>query len=462
MSEILNSPEEVLSTLNKDGSRKWVYPTLSKGVWWKRRFVVGYILILLFIAMPLININGHPAILFDIFTWKFSLFGWIFSPTDTELLMVFGLTILVSVLFVTALFGRVWCGWGCPQTVYLEFVYRPIEALFEGKPSKRKRTDGKKLAGSAIVKKAMKWVAYFLVSFGLAHVFVAYIAGWERLSEFMVRNPADHPSLFGLMAGMTALILFDFGYFREQMCTIACPYARLQSVLIDKDSMIVSYDPGRGEPRGKKNKLEDPNLGDCVACNACVRTCPTGIDIRDGLQMECIGCLQCVDACDEIMVKVGKPVGLIRYTSEPALEKKPTKVLRPRVVLYGIMVVILVSIFGILIGGSQALTVKVFRTGGAPFVRVEDNVLNSFKLRVENRTGEKKHVTFEKDPTQATTLFVAGGGEIDIDAGRFKRVIVRVSLPKEKFKAGEAAINIRLKMKDSETILVPLKMIGPK
>lgn len=424
--------------------------------------IVAYFLVLLFIAMPLIKINGYPAILFDIFTWKFSLFGKIFSPTDTELLMVFGLTILVGVLFVTALFGRVWCGWGCPQTVYLEFIYRPIEAFFEGKPSKRRRTDSKKLDNMALLKKGMKWFVYFLVSLGLAHVFVAYIAGWERLSGFMIQNPADHLSLFGLVVGMTALILFDFGYFREQMCTIACPYARLQSVLIDKDSMIVSYDPGRGEPRGKKKKDADAALGDCVACNACVRTCPTGIDIRVGLQMECIGCLQCVDACDEIMLKVNKPVGLIRYTSEPALEKKPTKILRPRVILYGIMLVLLVSVFGIWVGGTQALSVKVFRTGGAPFVLVQDKVLNSFKVRVENRTADKQHVVFGKDPTKDMTLFVAGGGEIDVEEGRFKKVILRVSLPKTEFKTGEAEVIVRLKMKEAEDILVPLKMIGPK
>jgi len=462
VSKILNSPDEVLSTLNKDGSRKWVYPTLVKGVWWKRRMIVAYALIAVFIAMPLININGHPAILFDIFTWKFSLFGWVFSPTDTEILMVFGLTILVAVVFVTALFGRVWCGWGCPQTVYLEFIYRPIEALFEGKAAKRRRTDSKKLKGADLAKKILKWCVYFLVSFGLAHVFVAYIAGWERLGSFMTQSPADHPSLFGLVSGMTALILFDFGYFREQMCTIACPYARLQSVLIDNDSMIVSYDPFRGEPRGKKKKGDDLDLGDCVACNACVRTCPTGIDIRDGLQMECIGCLQCVDACDEIMIKVDRPVGLIRYTSQPALEKKKTNIFRPRVILYGILFVVLLSIFGILIGGTKAISVKVFRTGGAPFVMVQDDVLNTYKVRIENRTGDLQKVEFHKEADSKVNLFVAGGGKIEIESGRFKKVVLRLSLPKTEFKNGKADIVLHLKHKGQEDVLVNLHMIGPK
>ena len=462
MNEILDSPDEILSTLNKDGSRKWIYPTLSKGLWWKRRLIVGYLLIFLFIAMPIVKINGHPAILFDIFTWKFSLFGLIFSPTDTELLMVFGLTILVGVLFVTALFGRVWCGWGCPQTVYLEFIYRPIETFFEGKPSKRRRTDSKTLGVSQTLKKVLKWIVFFFVSLGLAHVFVAYIAGWERLGDFMTQSPMNHPSLFGLMSGMTALILFDFGYFREQMCTITCPYARLQSVLIDKDSMIISYDPSRGEPRGKKRQSPELTLGDCIDCNACVRTCPTGIDIRNGLQMECIGCVQCVDACDEIMTKIEKPIGLIRYTSESALAKEPTKLLRPRVILYGILLTLLLSIFTILIAGSKDVSVKVLRTGGAPFTMVKDDVLNSFKVRIENNTVEKQQVVFDGDFNPKMTLFVAGGNEIIIDQGSFKKVIVRASLPKSEFKDGSAEVKVRLKTQDNEDVFISLKMIGPK
>lgn len=460
MSDILESPEEVLSTLNSDGTRKWLYPTVSKGKWWKRRAIVGYILIAIFIAMPVLKINGNPAMLFDIFTWKAFLFGMVFSPTDTELLMVFGLALLAIVLLFTALFGRVWCGWGCPQTVYLEFIYRPIEEFFEGKPNKRRRADQGKIKGKYLGKKIAKWTFFFLFSLLLSFIFVAYLVSWERLIDFMINSPFEHPSVLGLVGGMNALILFDFGYFRDQMCTIACPYARFQSVLQDRDSMIVSYDPGRGEPRGKKRKNADLELGDCVACNACVRTCPTGIDIREGLQMECVGCLQCIDACDEIMIKVGRPVGLIRYTSENTLAEKPSPLIRPRTILYSILTLIVVSVLVMLLTSLDPVSVKIFRTGGAPFTLVKEGVTNTFKLRIENRSSELKKITLKK--RKEMRLFVAGGETFTLNAGKVKKVIIRPSIEKSYFKNGKAEITIDLETQDRNTFPILLHLVGPK
>ncbi|MDX1440570.1 MAG: cytochrome c oxidase accessory protein CcoG, partial [Rubricoccaceae bacterium] len=311
---VLESPEEVLTTLGADGKRKWIYPTPSHGRFETRRRILGWALIALFVALPIIQINGRPAVLLDVADRTFSLFGLTFFPTDTFLLLILGIAMVVFIVLLTALWGRVWCGWACPQTVYLEFLYRPIERLIEGREHVRKRRNEGAWTWDKLWRKVLKHSIYVIVSVALAHVFVSYFVGWERLIHWMTGPPTEHWGFFVLMAGTAGLVLFDFGFFREQMCTITCPYARMQSVLMDEDSLIVSYDPNRGEPRGRGKNRED--LGDCIDCFACVRTCPTGIDIRDGLQMECVACTQCIDACDDIMDKVGKPRGLIRYTSE--------------------------------------------------------------------------------------------------------------------------------------------------
>ncbi|MEL7171121.1 MAG: 4Fe-4S dicluster domain-containing protein, partial [Bacteroidota bacterium] len=291
---ILESPEAVLTTLDRDGKRKWLYPTPSKGRFWKRRLVLGWGLIAFFVALPIVKINGKPAVLLDVMAREFTLFGATFYPTDTFYLLLFGLSALVSVFLLTALLGRVWCGWGCPQTVYLEFLYRPIERWIEGPEHVRKRRNEAPRSMDWAWRRTLKLGIYGVISVALAHVFVSYFVGWDRLLTYMQGDPREHWGYFVMMAGTSALILYDFGYFREQMCTIACPYARFQSVLMDEDSLIVSYDFTRGEARGKGKKQDDgvrynkktgEALGDCVDCYACVRTCPTGIDIRDGLQM---------------------------------------------------------------------------------------------------------------------------------------------------------------------------------
>ncbi|MDX1547055.1 MAG: cytochrome c oxidase accessory protein CcoG, partial [Rhodothermales bacterium] len=342
---ILDSPEEVLTTLTKDGKRRWMYPTPSPGRYQRARLVVGWLLIALFVALPLVPINGRPAVLLDVVRREFALFGLVFYPTDTFLLLLFMVGTFLAVVLFTALLGRVWCGWGCPQTVYLEFVFRPIERWVEGKEHVRKRRDDGPWTLDKVWRKGVKWALYLVLSLALAHVFVSYFVGWSQLTAWMQQPPAAHWGYFVIMALTTGLVLFDFGYFREQMCTITCPYARFQSVLLDPHSLIVSYDPVRGEPRGRGKQRE--NLGDCIDCFACVRTCPTGIDIRDGLQMECIACTQCIDACDDIMDRVGSPRGLIRYTSEQALEGKPTKRLRPRTVVYGGLLIVVAMLFTI-------------------------------------------------------------------------------------------------------------------
>ena len=317
----VNDSEQILSTLRADGSRRWLKPRLSPGRWLNRRRALGYALIALFVVLPHVRIAGKPALLLDVAHRQFTFFGTTLYPTDTFLLALLLLIVFLSLFFLTALFGRVWCGWACPQTVYLELVFRPIERFFEGAPGKKTK------AGAW--RRPAKIAVYVLLAFALAHTFLSYFVGTDALRVWMTRSPLEHPISFLIVAGVTGLMLFDFGFFREQLCIVACPYGRMQSVMLDKDSLIIGYDRLRGEPRGKMRKkpkgdvhLEtvEPERGDCIDCHMCVTTCPTGIDIRDGLQLECVNCTQCIDACDSIMHKIGKPRGLIRYSSQRMLE----------------------------------------------------------------------------------------------------------------------------------------------
>jgi cytochrome c oxidase accessory protein FixG len=379
------STERVLSTLNEDGTRHWISPRLARGRFLRHRRIVGYALIGLFVAMPFFEIGGRPVLLIDLVSREISVFGALFRPTDGLVLMMLGLTIALSVFLLTALFGRVWCGWGCPQTVYLEHVFRPIERWLEGTSARQARLS------LLHPRRIAKWGIYAAVCFGLANVFLAYFVGPVRLHTWVLESPLDHLGGFGVVLGVTSLMLFDFGWFREQMCIVTCPYGRLQSVLLDRQSLIVGYDRRRGEPRAKPKKrlrvIE--NRGDCVDCGACVDVCPTGIDIRDGLQMECIGCAQCIDACDTVMDKVGKPRNLIGYSSQDQLAGKPRRVLRVRTVAYPVLLAMVTGLLLWSVGARATTEIWVERITGPSFVVLPDGrIASQVRLKLENMTDE--------------------------------------------------------------------------
>ncbi len=467
--KILESPDEVLSTLHRDGKRRWLYPVLSAGRFLRSRRVVAWSLIAFFVALPIVRIGGRPAVLLDVMAREFTFFGLTLYPTDTLLLMIFLLCVMVGVFLFTALFGRVWCGWACPQTVYLEFVYRPVERFFEGKASARRRRDEGPNTLDRTARKIGKWTVFTLFSVAIAHVFVAYFVGWDRLLVWMQGDPSEHWGFFLMMAGTSALVLFDFGFFREQMCTITCPYARFQSVLQDRDSLIVSYDPTRGEPRGRRSaaqrkaeKAGEPiALGDCIDCKACVRTCPTGIDIRDGLQMECIGCTQCIDACDAIMIGVDKPIGLIRYSSENQIEREPARVLRPRVVAYAALLAVLLGAFAWVLSHRKAVEVDVGRAVGAPFTVMQDGkVSNRLRFRVQNRSNEDRTFTIHASTPAETAVTLVGPQQLAVPAGETRRVEAWVVTPVDAFSAGTAAATFVVDGPDTQTS-AEFVLLGP-
>lgn len=460
---MLQPEGRVLSTLESDGRRRWLRPRLSTGRFWSRRRVVAYSLIAVYTLLPFIKIGGRPAVQLDIWNSRFSLFGLQFRPTDLELLAVFGLMVGLSIFFITAIVGRVWCGWACPQTVYLEFVFRPIERLFTGTTGK----GGKPKKQVAGWRTAAMYAVFVLICAHLANTFLAYFVGVEALNDWIwTQPPWKHPAAFALVAFVTIAMLFDFCYWREQLCIIGCPYGRFQSVLLDKSSLIVGYDPNRGEPRGRGRDRDAKGLGDCVDCRMCVEVCPTGIDIRDGLQLECVNCTQCIDACDEVMDRVKQPRGLIRYSSQSALDGKPTSIVRPRVLIYSGIITILFGVFLTLLANRTAFDVTLLRGMGRPFVVNEagpkaGTVENIVRVKIVNRSDEQR--TYRIEAAAPESLRIDGEAEFTVATGESVTQPLHLLAPAEAFAQRGGTVDATLRFIDSsdEVIERGYLLFGP-
>lgn len=408
---------------------------------------------LLFSALPYLRIGGRPTVLLDLANRKFIFFGKTLLATDTVLLALLLLSIFIGIFLLTALAGRAWCGWACPQTVYMEFLYRPIERLFEGR---RYTTNG--VANIHPARLAGKYITFLLVSMFLAHTFLAYFVGVDTLLDWVRSSPLEHPKAFLIMTAVTTLMMLDFVVQREQVCILMCPYGRLQSVLLDRDSLIVSYDPNRGEPRGKRSRKSKQDLGDCIDCDNCVTTCPTGIDIRDGLQMECVNCTQCIDACDAIMDSIGKPRGLIRYSSQKAIEGEQGKWLRPRIVIYPLILLITVSMFVVNLASKPEFDVTFLRTRNMTYKLRGVDVDNIVELKIQNRTREQR--TYNVSVTGDVRLF-SPDLPLILNAEENGEITLHVTLPLNRFEGGRAEIELEVADTSGEKQTFNARVLGP-
>ena len=452
----LEPPEHVLSTLNPDGTRRWLAPRLAKGRFWKRRRVVAYGLILLFNLLPWIQIGGKPAMLLDVMHREFTFFGMTFQPTETLLITLLILAIFVGIFLATALFGRVWCGWGCPQTVYLEYLYRPIERLVEGKHHSKGR------AAVPGGRKLLKYAVFLVISLHLSHTFLAYFVGAPTVIEWSLGNPADHMTGFLIVWLVAAAMMIDFGFFREQMCILACPYGRLQSALLDPDSIVIGYDPIRGEPRGKgkRGTEKTTGLGDCVDCKLCVAVCPTGIDIRDGLQMECVNCAECVDACDSVMDRIGRPRGLIRYASETQLAGGRRRSLRPRTALYGLLLIVVLAGFGFSLNKRAQTHITALRAKGMPYVLENDGiVMNRVQLRIENRMDHEREFKMSHDVPELVLLPEVV--QFEVDERETIEVTFLARLPRSHFTGGRCDVRLGFTDEQGRIVWLTKTLLGP-
>lgn len=371
-----------VTTIREDGSRPFIFPADVAGRFALARKTSAFGLIIFYLSLPWIQIGGFPAVFLDVAERRFHLFGWTFVAQDMWLMFFIISGLGFSLFFITALLGRIWCGWACPQTVFLDHVYRRIERWIEGDAVKRRALDAAPMNGEKIFKRSLKHALYIIVSLTITHLFLAYFVSIEELWTMMHEQPLEHWSAFAFVFIFAGALYFNFAWFREQLCIVICPYGRLQSAMIDDDSMVIGYDEKRGEPRGK---LNSPDTGDCVACNRCVQVCPTGIDIRQGLQMECIGCTACIDACDDVMTRVHKPKGLIRYDSQNRFSGKATHLLRPRTILYSILLLIGMSVSTWALTSLKPANVGITRITGAPYFVDTDTVRNQFLVRLINK-----------------------------------------------------------------------------
>ena len=457
---ILEPEEHVLSTLEKDGSRRWLKPKLSKGKLLERRRWIAYFLIAVFTVLPFIKLGGKPLILLDITARRFTIFGFTFLPTDTMLLAIFMVGLLLTIFLFTALFGRVWCGWACPQTVYMEFLFRPIERFFDGTVGR-----GGLKKKVPVWRQAAKYFVYFLVCVYLANTFLAYFIGVDQLGQWVRQSPIEHPVPFLVMAFVTVAMMFDFCFFREQLCLVACPYGRFQSVLLDKNSLIVAYDEQRGDPRGKftKNSARDdlPVLGDCIDCGNCVTTCPTGIDIRDGLQMECINCAQCIDACNLVMDKIGRAPNLIRYSSQSRDQGGKGGLLRARTVIYPLLLVGIAAVFVTVFLSSKTFDAVVLRETGNPHTITNDgHVQNLMKLKITNRSDETMSFAATViEPEQA--ILELREEPMQLNPNETRTFHAGVIAPRDVFALGRANVEIKIENEKQVSRSLRFTLIGP-
>lgn len=462
-------PEDRLSTTDEKGRRVYIFPEKISGIFRKWRTVTHSILIIILLILPWIKINGYQALLLDIPNRRFSVFGLTFWAHDGPLIFFILAILTIGLAFVTAVYGRVWCGWGCPQTVFVDGVFRRIEYLIIGSHIKQINLAKGPWSKEKIFKLSVTWFFFTLTSLIITHSFLAYFVGAERLVEMTQHNPGENWTIFLIMFFVTSFFLFDFGWFREQFCIIMCPYGRIQSVLMDDDSVTVAYDYNRGEPRrGIVNEAQKE--GDCIDCYKCVSVCPTGIDIRNGLQMECVGCTACIDACDDVMQHIDKPKGLIRYVSGNSLKGLSEKLFTPRTAIYTMILIATISLLIINVSRRQDLMVTILRGKDVPYQIVTEGndkkVINHFKLHLKNQTFEDSLINLKvSDKWKNDEIeIISQSKDILIVAGKDITVHFFLKFP-QKVINGKGAKSIEIDFVDLQTNNIKsskfIKLIGP-
>lgn len=450
-----------IATVDKSGKRKWIFAQKPKGRFTNWRNYVSWLFFIVFLAIPFIQVNGRPLLLFNIPEAKFILFGKVFWPQD---FFIFGLTMVSFVIFIvlfTAAFGRLFCGWICPQTIFMEMVFRKIEYLIEGSASEQKLLAKAPWNTEKILKKTTKHLVFFIMSFVIANFFLAYIIGVKDLWKIITEPVSEH------FIGFLSLLLFSgifygvYAFFREQVCTVVCPYGRLQGVLLDRNSMIVAYDYKRGEPRGKLKDKESLSLGDCIDCLQCVNVCPTGIDIRNGTQLECVNCTACIDACDNIMDKIGRPRGLIRYASENGIAGREPLRYTTRMKLYTALLLVLVVILSSLLITRKDVDATIMRTPGMLYQeRGTDSISNLYNIKVANKTMNEIPLTVKLESKPGKVEIIGGGPIIVKQEGQGSGSFFLV-LPRETIQDRKNIIQLGLYRGTERIDLIKTTFLGP-
>jgi cytochrome c oxidase accessory protein FixG len=450
-----------IATVDEKGKRKWVFAQKPKGKYYNARTILSFFFFALFFSLPFIHTNGRPLFLFNVTEAKFHIFGKVFWPQD---FFIFGLVMITFIFFIilfTAAFGRLFCGWACPHTNFMEMMFRKVEYFFLGNASQQKALRKAPWTAGKIFRVGGKHLTFFIISFIIANFFLSYIIGMEALEKIITEPATRH------VVGFTGILAFSgvfygvFAFFREQACTAVCPYGRLQSVLLDKNSMIVAYDYLRGEPRGNHKKLKDAPLGDCIDCYQCVEVCPTGIDIRNGVQMECIGCTACIDACNIVMKRLNRPEGLIRYASEDSISKGTKFRFTSRMKMYTGLCVLLLGVLTALLITRKDIGATIMRTPGILYQeRGADSISNLYNIKMVNKTVKEIPLTIRVEKNQGK-IEIIGKSYIAVEKEGQGGGSFFVVLPKQMIHKRKTEIELGLYEGDKKIAVVKTNFLGP-
>ncbi|MEJ8589891.1 cytochrome c oxidase accessory protein CcoG [Riemerella anatipestifer] len=444
-----------VGTMDNTGKRKWVYPKKPKGKFTDYRNYVSIFLLAIFFILPFIKINGNPFLLINILDREFFIVGQPFYPQDFFILALGAVTSIVFIILFTVVFGRIFCGWICPQTIFMENVFRKIEYWIEGDRNKQIKLDQQPWNSEKIRKRGLKWTIYIIISLVVTHFMFMYIVGYEEVFRIMKEGPIEYPTNFLVMLLFTATFYFVFAWFREQVCTLVCPYGRLQGVLIDKQTINVYYDFKRGENRSKWRKNEDraaEGKGDCIDCNQCVVVCPTGIDIRNGQQLECVNCTACIDACNEVMEKVGLPKGLIRYATEDEIEQGRKFKFTSRMKAYTAVLIALMTFVSFLLYNRGSMEAKFIKPAGSTFFISGNEITNTYNYTLLNKSSKDYVVTFKVLEPANGVIKYGGSSKIVLKRDKMEKGTVNISFPKKEIKLSKQNLVIGVYDKDGKLL----------
>ena len=448
-----------VATISKEGNRNYISPQKPKGRFYNLRSYFSYFYLTLFFTLPFVKIDGEPMFLFNILDRKFIIFGKIFWPQDFFIFAIGLLTFLVFIILFTVAFGRIFCGWACPQTVFMEMVFRKVEYWIEGDSNQQNKLNAMPWNGEKLRKRGTKIIAFFAISFLIANFFLGYIIGIDEVGKLVEGGIFVNFGTFSSLVIFTLVFFFVYYWFREQVCLIVCPYGRLQGVLLDKNSILVAYDYVRGEPRGK---LSDTTVGkgDCVNCNACVRVCPTGIDIRNGTQLECVNCTACIDACDEIMDHINKPRGLIRYASENNIESKAKTTYNWRLKLYTIVLTALLAFLAILLITRDDVSARIIRTPGQMYQKMEDGrISNLYNIKLANKTRKNIHLELKLEHHLEGEIKLVN--EVNVPKESYFQTSFFVILKKEQLRKRKTKVTVGIYEDGEQIKTVTATFLGP-
>jgi len=458
--DIEGSYRDSVATISKEGKRNFINPKKPKGRLYNLRTAFSIFYLVVFFTIPFIKVHGEPLLMLNVLERKFIIFGMVFWPQDFFIFGIAMLTFFVFVILFTVVFGRIFCGWACPQTIFMEMVFRKIEYWIDGDAAKQKLLKEMPWNAEKARKRILKFMVFFSISFILANFFLAYLISMDKLLQY-IKTPSEHIGTLISLSIFTSVFFFVYWWFREQACLVVCPYGRLQGVLLDSNSILVAYDHVRGEPRNKHAKKGEEH-GDCIDCHACVRVCPTGIDIRNGTQLECVNCTACIDACDAIMTGLHKPTGLVRYASENSIKEGKRLIFTRRIKAYTGVLTALLALLVFLLVSREDLDARLMRTSGMAYSTLPDGrIANLYNLKLANKTHEDIPFTLKLENANGEIEYV-GSADMLVKKEDYSHLQFFVKLKPADVKGWKTLLKIGMYEKGKKIKTMTAKFIGPE